>query len=109
MKLKIRDFIGLAALAGLACQSVSASPLLADIQLNIGVEAGPPPPPVEVVVASPGPGFVWVGGYWDGSPGHYQWSRGHWDRPPGGRGNWVAPRWERGNDGHYRKVEGGWR
>jgi hypothetical protein len=109
MKLKIVDLIGVAALAGLACQSVSASPVLAQIYLNIGVEAGPPPPPVEVMIAYPGPGFVWVGGYWDGAPGNYRWSRGHWDRPPAGRGHWMAPHWDRDNAGHYHKTAGGWR
>jgi hypothetical protein len=104
MKIKTMDSLRVAAVLGLI-----ASPLLADISLNIGIDAGPPPPPREVIVASPGPDYVWVGGFWDGAPGHYTWVRGHWDRPPHGYAHWAAPRWERGPDGHYRKVEGGWR
>jgi hypothetical protein len=96
---------GLVTLAGLTAPSAKA----AEIGINVGIEAGPPPPPQEVMVASPGPDYVWMGGYWDGSPGHYTWVRGHWGRPPHGHARWVAPRWERGHDGHFHKSEGGWR
>jgi hypothetical protein len=101
--------LSLIVLAGMSGQPASASPLLADISVNIGVDAGPPPPREEVIVASPGPDYIWIAGYWDGAPGHYSWTRGHWERPPHGGAHWLPPRWERGNDGHYRKVEGGWR
>ena len=102
--------LGLIVLAGLARPSaVSAATVLGEITLNIGVDAGPPPPPREVIVASPGPGFIWVGGYWDGEPGHYRWVGGHWGRPPHDGARWIAPRWERDHDGHYHRVEGGWR
>ncbi len=97
------------ALTGLLAQSLSAAPILANISLNIGIDAGPPPAPREVMVASPGPGYVWLGGYWDGQPGHYQWNRGHWDRPPQGRTRWNAPHWDKDRDGHYHKTEGSWR
>ena len=97
------------AFAGRFAQSLSAAPILADISVNIGVEAGPPPIPREVIVASPGPGFIWLGGFWDGAPGHYQWTRGHWERPPQGRTHWNAPHWDRDRNGHYRKTEGRWR
>ena len=71
--------------------------------------AEPPPPPVqEVVVASPGPGYVWIEGYWGWEHGRRQWYRGHWERPPHGYVTWVAPRWEhRGRD--YVFVRGYWR
>jgi len=100
--------LGLVVLGGLSGQA-AASPILGDVNFSIGVEAGPPPPPHEVMVASPGPDYVWVGGFWDGAPGHYRWVGGHWDRPPHGRSRWVSPRWDRDHDGHYHRVEGGWR
>jgi hypothetical protein len=88
----------------------SASTALADLSINIGVEAPPPPPRQEVIVGvSPGPGFVWIGGYWDGSPGHYTWVGGHWDRPPHGNSQWYAPHWDRDKDGHYHQTRGEWR
>jgi hypothetical protein len=102
---------GLVALAGSALPSLSASPSLADISVHIGVDAPPPPPRREVVVERdrPGPGYVWVGGFWDGAPGHYVWRAGHWDRPPHGHGVWAPPHWERDHDGHYHQVRGEWR
>ena len=107
--LRIAGGLGFLALAGFSGQTASASPILAEISLNIGIDAAPPPPPREVIVASPGPEFVWIGGYWDGSPGHYRWVGGRWDRPPHGGARWESPRWERDHDGHYHKVGGGWR
>jgi hypothetical protein len=81
------------------------------ISIGIHVDEAPPPPRREVVVETsrPGPDYVWVGGYWDGAPGHYVWTAGHWDRPPHGRGHWAAPHWERDHDGHYYQVRGEWR
>jgi len=76
----------------------------------IQLDPAPPPPRHEVMVERerPGPDYVWIGGYWDGAPGHYVWAAGHWDRPPHGHGHWVAPRWENHN-GHYVQVKGEWR
>ncbi len=89
----------------------SASPLLADISVNLRVDAPPPPPRQEVVIEStrPSPDHVWVAGYWDGAPGHYTWAAGHWDRPPQHGARWEAPHWEKDHDGHYVQVKGGWR
>ncbi len=65
--------------------------------------------PMLVKNYGPGPDFVWVGGYWDGSPGHYVWVKGRWDRPPHGHTAWVGPRWEKDHDGHFHQVRGEWR
>jgi hypothetical protein len=102
--------IGLVAIAGLSAPMISAAPPLADITLNIQL-VGPPPPRHEIAVEGirPGPDYIWVDGYWDGQPGNYTWARGHWDRPPHANARWVAPRWDRGNDGRYHKVSGMWR
>ncbi len=40
----------------------------------------PPPPRYEVVGVAPGPGYIWINGYWAGNPGHYRWVRGRWSR-----------------------------
>ncbi|SRR5258706_16437145 len=69
-----------------------------------------PPPPIraEYYGAAPGPGFVWVGGYWNWSGGRYAWRPGYWGRPPRARAVWVAPAWEpRGGRYHFRR--GYWR
>jgi WXXGXW repeat (2 copies) len=46
--------------------------------------------------AMPGPGFVWVDGYWSWMRGRYVWVGGFWTRPPFVGGYWVSPRYERG-------------
>lgn len=59
----------------------------------------PPPPPVPAYSYSyrrppmPGPGCVWVNGYWNFHRGRYTWMNGYWARPPYGGAVWVAPRY----------------
>jgi hypothetical protein len=54
---------------------------------------GPPALIAEVVIVSPGPGHVWVAGYWGWSVGRYHWVPGHWVKARPGRA-WVPGRWE---------------
>jgi hypothetical protein len=111
--LRLAGGLGLLSLAGLSTPSASASTFLADVSISIRIpviEVGPPPPRQEVIVGvSPGADFVWVGGYWDGAPGHYAWAGGHWDRPPHGHGQWNPPHWDKDRDGHYHQTKGEWR
>ena len=68
----------------------------------------PPPIRVETYGPAPGPGYVWVNGYWGYRGNAYVWSPGRWDRPPRGRSRWEQGRWEqRGNRYHWR--DGRWR
>ena len=62
-------------------------------QVSIGVRIGPPPPPraVAVLPPSPGPGFIWVDGYWYPNGRHYKWHAGYWTRPPYEGAHWIAP------------------
>ena len=79
---------------------------------GLAVSVGFPPPafPAEVVVGAPGPGLVWVGGYYDWSVARrdYLWIPGRWLRPPFRSARWYAPHWERhrGQSYYYR---GTWR
>ena len=52
--------------------------------IEIGIHIGAPPPPriVHVRIASPGPGYAYVEGYWYPVGGHYHWHAGYWSRPP---------------------------
>ena len=60
----------------------------------------PPPPPGEAVVVAPGPGYIWIGGYWNWGGGRYVWAPGHWAAPrPGYR--WVPRTWYRGPGGWH--------
>ena len=69
----------------------------------------PPPPPVYGVVGvAPGPGFVWVDGFWDLRGGRWFWVRGHWVRPPRPRAAWVPGYWSREREA-WRFRGGYWR
>jgi outer membrane lipoprotein SlyB len=73
---------------------------------TVVVEQAPPPPPTEtIVVASPGPGYVWIGGEWVWNGGWF-WRAGYWSYHPGGI--WVEGGWHRGPRGWYHEP-GRWR
>lgn len=66
-----------------------------------------PPPAVqeETVIAAPGPGYVWVGGFWNWDVGlrKYAWRSGSWVRPPHPEARWITPHYEfRGGRHYYR-------
>ena len=63
------------------------------VDLSVGIQIGAPPPPrvVRVTPPSPGPGWVWVTGYWYPVGRRYQWHEGYWSRPPYAGAVWVAP------------------
>jgi len=67
----------------------------------------PPPPPPRVYysrVPAPGPGYLWIDGYWNYNGGRYGWVNGYWGRPPYRGARWVAPRY------YDRRYYGGyWR
>jgi hypothetical protein len=75
-----------------------------------GVYVRTPPPPLryEVYGPAPGPGYVWINGYWSYRGNAYVWTPGRWERPPRGKHHWEDGRWERHGDG-YRWREGRWR
>ena len=82
-----------------------ATGLLMAADVSVGIRIGPPPPPraVAVVPASPGAGYVWVGGYWYVVGHAWRWHEGYWSRPPYPGAVWVVPR----HDGE-RFYEGYW-
>ncbi len=83
------------------------APTLATEQELVVLEAPPAPPEAEVRTPPPGPGHVWISGYWGWENGRRQWFRGHWERPPRGYTVWVAPRWEQRPNG-WAFVRGYW-
>ena len=59
------------------------------------VDRAPPVAYSEAVLASPGPGYIWVGGYYSWTGRDYYWNRGHWTQPvaaipPGSRATGTA-------------------
>ena len=75
-----------------------------------GYYASTPPPALrtEARFAAPGPGYVWIDGYWGNRGGNYSWVAGTWVRPPRARARWVPGRWENRN-GRYYYRDGRWR
>ena len=73
--------------------------------------AVPPPPPPRVVGAAgyaPGPGYVWIDGFWDLRGSRWAWAPGYWGRPPRVGAVWVRPYWEP-HGRSYRFHRGYWR
>ena len=98
----------------LAVLFLAGGSLFGGVSVGVGVNFGgpgyfvPPPPPPRAAYygrpAIPGPGYVWINGFWNLNRGHYAWQNGYWARPPYRGGYWVAPR----HDG--RRYYGGyWR
>ena len=72
------------------------------------VREAPPPVVVERRPSPPSRVHVWIDGYWHWSGQKYAWDRGHWALPPHGRAVWVAPRYDKHEQG-YRYTPGQWR
>jgi hypothetical protein len=77
---------------------VAGGSVFAQTRFSIGVHVGAPgyyrpAPPPAVVTAyrppCPGPGYVWVDGYYDA---YGNWFDGYWALPPYAGAYWVAPR-----------------
>ena len=75
---------------------------------TVVVQQAPPPPPTEtIVVASPGPGYIWVGGEWVWN-GRWFWRAGYWGYPPYSSAIWVGGGWHEGPRG-WNHSPGHWR
>jgi len=78
---------------------------------DLGVQVGFGPPGFRTEVAlgnAPGPGYVWVPGYYDWAGDNYTWIQGSWILPPRPHASWVAPRYEHRRGGWYYR-RGHWR
>lgn len=73
-----------------------------------GPPAPPPPRASGYVGVAPGPGYVWVDGYYDWGGRSYVWVPGRWLRPPRPRAVWVPGRFVQHGRGH-QWVRGHWR
>ena len=79
----------------------------ASMSARFFVRIGPPPVVVESPVPAPGPGYVWIPGYyrWDG--GAYVWVPGSWVSAPWPGARWIPPRWVHQHGG-WAFVGGYW-
>jgi hypothetical protein len=75
---------------------------------GISVAVGPPPLRVDARIAAPGPGYLWVDGYWDWGHGDWVWVPGAWARAPHARATWVRPGYHQ-RHGRWYYSRGHWR
>ncbi|HZF08443.1 MAG TPA: hypothetical protein VFE33_06590 [Thermoanaerobaculia bacterium] len=95
--------MALLALTASACVGYGYGP---DVGVRVGF--GPPGFRTEVAVGSPGPGYIWVPGYYDWLGADYGWVEGRWILPPHAHAVWVAPRYEHRRGGWFYR-HGHWR
>jgi hypothetical protein len=100
----LRNLLTAAAVAGLA----ACVPLAPPGALYIGARFGPPAPRVEVIGVAPGPGFVFLRGYYRWYDGAYLWVPGRWERPPYERAMWVPGRWRQYPNQGWYWTDGRW-
>ena len=83
--------------------------LPAQAQVEASVTAGIAPPllPVYAQPPIPGPGYLWIPGYWAWSGYEYYWVPGYWALPPAADLYWTPPYWA-WNDGQYVFYAGYW-
>ena len=70
------------------------------------VMMAPPAPYVESYGLAPGPGYVWLGGYWNWVGNRHVWVGGRWDQGRPGH-TWVPHNWTRSGNG-WRLNGGHW-
>jgi hypothetical protein len=75
---------------------------------EVVVDSAPPPPQYEVIGVAPGPGYLWIGGYYHWLGGRWVWYRGHYELPPRAGAHWVAARYDF-RFGHRVYIRGYWR
>lgn len=75
---------------------------------RVYVRVAPPAERVEVVTVSPGPGHVWVKGYYRWTGRAYVWVPGRWVVVRRGYHTWVPGHWAHDRHGWYW-IEGHWR
>ena len=81
-------------------------PPLPHVEIHIA-HSHPPHARVEYRSEMPGPGYVWVKGFWDWDGGQWVWLPGRWERPASAGVVWVEPHYFRDGEG-YRYEPGHW-
>src|SRR5215468_6813314 len=82
-----------AILALTLCAATISAPSVAAVSIGISVGFAPPPLPIYDQPVIPGPGYIWMPGYWAYGPNGYYWVPGTWVLPPGIGLLWTPPWW----------------
>lgn len=100
--------------ASLTALMLGAAPIGAFIapaqaQVGVAITAGVAPPllPVYDQPPIPGPGYLWIPGYWAWNGEEYYWAPGYWMLPPAAGLYWTPPYWA-WTDGDYTFYPGYW-
>jgi outer membrane lipoprotein SlyB len=88
---------------------ISTPSLVGDVPPPAVIQQAPPAPPAEtVVMVSPGPDYLWVGGEYSWNGIGWVWMGGHWGHRPYGHAVWMGGRsWHDGRGWH--NEHGHWR
>lgn len=76
--------------------------------ITVVAPMAPPPMRVEVISNSPGPGFLWVAGFWRWDGRQHQWEQGRWEQKRE-RERWVPHHWAPDGRGQRQSHDGRWR
>lgn len=76
-------------------------------QVTLSIRIGPPPLPVYEQPYCPGPGYLWIPGYWAYSDDGYYWVPGYWALPPEIGFYWTPGYWDYTGP-YYRWHAGYW-
>lgn len=96
-----------AALIGAAAVPVAQAHAAAPVFVGISVGIAPPALPVYAQPPLPGPGYLWVPGYWAWGDAGYYWVPGYWSEPPQAGLLWT-PAWWGWENGAYLWHAGYW-
>jgi WXXGXW repeat (2 copies) len=93
----------------LGAAPIGAVIIPAHAQVAVAISAGIAPPllPVYAQPPIPGPGYLWIPGYWAWDGQEYYWVPGYWALPPAANLLWTPPYWA-WNDGVYDFYPGYW-
>lgn len=86
---------------------IAPAPSFAQVSIGVSVTVAPPPLPVYAQPVIPGPGYLWIPGYWAWGPYGYYWVPGTWVMPPAPGLLWTPGYWA-WHDGVYLWHAGYW-
>jgi hypothetical protein len=85
------------------------APAQAQVEATISAPMAPPLLPVYAQPPIPGPGYLWVPGYWGWDGTEYYWVPGYWEQPPSIGLYWTPGYWTWDNtDNDYVYYAGYW-
>lgn len=84
-------------------------PAHAQIDVTVSAPIAPPLLPIYAQPPIPGPGYLWVPGYWAWDGTEYYWVPGYWEQPPTIGYYWTPSYWAWDNaDNDYVFYAGYW-